>query len=313
MRLNHALISLAFITAAYLGVLAWIDGARGVFDRLPTLANTMPVLLALTVVSWLLRYGRWRWLLRLDGYESRGWRSLAAYLAGFAFTATPGKIGELVRIRYFARQEVPAATVISAFVFERMLDLIAVLMLAALGWGWFGGIYTTLVLFVCILVMGVLACAFHPGVLRALQAALEQRGWRRLADGLSIVGDGMAGLRSWLTLPRLTAALLWGLAAWTATAAAFAWLLVELDIILPWQPSLAAYPAAMLAGAASMLPGGLGSTEATIVMLLATEGTGLAVASFAAIGIRLATLWFAILIGVGAVVSLELSDSAARQ
>ena len=139
MRLNHALISLAIVTAAYLGVLVWIDSANGIFDQLHTLAGAMPALLVLTVASWLLRYGRWRWLLRLDGFDSQGWRSLAAYLAGFAFTATPGKVGELVRIRYFARQGVPACTVISAFVFERLLDLVAVLMLAALGWGWFGG------------------------------------------------------------------------------------------------------------------------------------------------------------------------------
>ncbi len=158
MRLNHALISLAIVTAAYLGVLVWIDSANGIFDQLHTLAGAMPALLVLTVASWLLRYGRWRWLLRLDGFDSQGWRSLAAYLAGFAFTATPGKVGELVRIRYFARQGVPACTVISAFVFERVLDLVAVLMLAALGWGWFGGIYTTLVVFVCTVAAGVLAC-----------------------------------------------------------------------------------------------------------------------------------------------------------
>jgi len=67
--------------------------------------------------------------------------------------------------------------------------------------------------------------------------------------------------------------LLLGIMAWGLTAASFAILLVWLDI--PLHSALAIYPLTMLAGAASMLPGGLGSTEATMVGLLAYMGSPL--------------------------------------
>lgn len=310
MRINHALISLAIVTAAYLGVLVWLDGERGVFALLPTLASAMPVLLALTVASWLLRYARWWWLLRMAGHPLKGWRSLAAYLAGFAFTATPGKVGELVRIRYYGRQGVPAETVVAAFVFERMLDLVAVLLLAFLGWGAFGGIYTTLLIFVTVVVAAVLVCAFFPALLQAIGDRLVAWSMPRIAAVVRTVCAGVVGLRQWLTVGRVLKALLLGIAAWGVTASAFAWLLSELGMALPWQRALAIYPAAMLAGAASMLPGGLGSTEAVIVALLSDQGVALGLASLAAVGIRLATLWFAIVAGLIAVIRLEMLDRA---
>lgn len=305
MRINHALISLGIVTAVYLGLLVWLDGERGVFALLPTLASAMPVLLALTVASWLLRYARWWWLLRMAGHPLKGWRALAAYLAGFAFTATPGKVGELVRIRYYGRQGVPAEAVVAAFVFERMLDLVAVLLLAFLGWGAFGGIYTTLLVFVTVVVVAVLVCAFYPGLLQTIGDRLAAWSMPRLAAMVRTVCVGVVGSRQWLTVGRVLVSLTLGLAAWGVTAGAFAWLLPELGIVLPRLQALAIYPAAMLAGAASMLPGGVGSTEAVIVALLGDQGVGLATASLAAVGIRLATLWFAIVVGLVAAVRLE--------
>jgi len=51
-------------------------------------------------------------------------------------------------------------------------------------------------------------------------------------------------------------------------------------------------------GALSFLPGGLGSTEATMVGLLATQGVALPVAVVATGVVRVTTLWFAICLGL---------------
>ena len=47
-----------------------------------------------------------------------------AYLSRFAFTATHAKVGELLRIRYFARMGVSHAHVVSCVVFERLMDIL---------------------------------------------------------------------------------------------------------------------------------------------------------------------------------------------
>ena len=54
---------------------------------------------------------------------------------------------------------------------------------------------------------------------------------------------------------------------------------------------------AVLSGALSGLPGGLGGTEATSVALLVLQGVPLDVAVLATAIIRVATLWFAVAIG----------------
>ena len=53
-----------------------------------------------------------------------------------------------------------------------------------------------------------------------------------------------------------------------------------------------------LIGALTLLPGGLGSTEASTVGLLALQGVGLVEAMPATLLTRLMTLWFATAIGV---------------
>src|SRR5690606_16572940 len=88
-------------------------------------------------------------------------------------------------------------------------------------------------------------------------------------------------------------------------ALAFAWLLTALDVQVAPAQALATYPLAMLAGAASMIPGGLGSTEAAIIALLASFGVAAGPSTVAAIGIRLATLWFAIVLGMLSITVLE--------
>jgi uncharacterized membrane protein YbhN (UPF0104 family) len=54
-----------------------------------------------------------------------------------------------------------------------------------------------------------------------------------------------------------------------------------------------------------MVPGGVGSTEVTLVALLALFDVPLGTAALAAIGIRFASMWFAVLCGLCAMGVLE--------
>jgi len=85
-------------------------------------------------------------------------------------------------------------------------------------------------------------------------------------------------------------------------------LLHQLNILLPFQTALSLYPIAMLVGAASMLPGGIGSTEATLAFLLTSGGAPLATATAAAICVRIATLWFSIVLGFISIGLLSFRD-----
>ena len=68
----------------------------------------------------------------------------------------------------------------------------------------------------------------------------------------------------------------------------------------------AIYAASMLVGAPSFLPGGLGGAEITMHILLVAMGVDPSDSIAATLICRIATLWFAVIIGVITMVYLEL-------
>lgn len=227
-----------------------------------------------------------------------------AYLAGFAFTATPGKLGELLRIRYLTPQGVPPWRVLAAFVYERALDLMAVLLLSALAIGQ-NDIFIIVFGFAVIILSGLVFAVLNPAWLTRASVYMRFYRLNKLARICRTVRDGLSGCRVWATLPDILVSIVLGVLAWCITSFSFVWLLNQLGVSIPALSALAIYPLSMLAGAASMLPGGVGSTEATIVVLLSLFDVPLATATLAAVGIRFSSMWFAVLCGFVALCALE--------
>jgi uncharacterized protein (TIRG00374 family) len=309
MKPRHALLGFALVTTLYVGALIWADSRNQVFSALPRLLQTMPILVALSFLSYVIRYARWHWLLMRAGSRTHIGRGFLSYIAGFAFTATPGKVGELVRIRYLLPQGVPASRVLAAFVYERAFDMIVVLILASLAITR-SNLFVLALIFVVALVATLVMVALHPGWLTRLATLLAARGLDRAASTIITLRDGLATCRTWATPLDVVVALVAGGVAWCITSASFVWLLWQLDVSIPTLSAFAIFPLAMLAGAASMLPGGIGSTEAVIIATLLLFDVPVGTATLAAVGIRLSSLWFAILSGLSAVAALELSSPA---
>ncbi len=316
-RTSGALLGFALLTVGYLVALIWADSRHQVLSGLTKLASVMPMLVAASAITYLLRYLRWYWLLRRSGHLTPFLRGFAAYLSGFAFTATPGKVGELVRIRYLLPLGVPAARVVAAFIFERAFDLIAVLMLASLA---IASTRTFIIsaAFVFIFLGGLALASAKLEWFSGTALALARRGFKRPAKVVTAVREGLDGCRIWLTAADIAVSLVLGLIAWLIASLAFLFLLNGMNISLPFTQALSIYPLSMLAGAASMLPGGVGSTEVTIVGLLSLHEIPTGLATLAAVGIRLSSLWFAVVCGFVALLGLELvasptmADSNAR-
>lgn len=76
------------------------------------------------------------------------------------------------------------------------------------------------------------------------------------------------------------------------------WLLLDwLGAQISLPTATAIFLVAILSGALSGLPGGLGGTEATAVALLVLQGVPATLAVLATAVIRVATLWFAVALG----------------
>lgn len=293
-RLRQAALVAAVAALGYLGLAAASD-ASAFFEGLQRLhAWQWLSLLGLSLVNYGLRFLRWHGYLLTLGARVPFRRDLGIYVAGFAFTVTPGKAGEAVRSIYLRGVGVPWSQGLAALMVERVLDLAAVMILAALAIQAFAD-YAAPALAAAVLVAGALFLVTRPRVLHRLPGLLPAHGRiGRLAQGAVATLDDARVL---LAPGRLLAGLLLGLVAWGAEA----W---GLYLLLHWlgvgiDPVLAAgvYAASMLLGAVSFLPGGLGGAEAAMVALLLANGVGLATAIVATVICRAVTLWFAVALG----------------
>lgn len=304
LKFRKALLGLLFVTFSYVGALIWADARTETYGGVLRLAHVLPWLLIIAFFSFAVRFLRWHWLLMRLGSRTGLLSGFIAYFSGFAFTATPGKVGELIRIRYLAPLGVVPAKVISAFVYERAIDLAVVMCLAALAIDRLDVLLLALG-FVAITLSTVVLVAFNGPRMRRGAAYLRHRKQRRFARLLTIFSHGITGCRAWMTWLDVLVATGLGILAWGLLAWAFYLLLNSQGISLPGLSGFSVYPLSMLAGAASMLPGGLVSTETTIVGLLAFHQVSLEVAVVCAVGIRLSTLWFSIACGLIALAFAE--------
>ncbi|UCE88336.1 MAG: UPF0104 family protein, partial [Pseudomonadota bacterium] len=109
-----------------------------------------------------------------------------------------------------------------------------------------------------------------------------------------------------LELKPLYTGLAVGIVAWWIQGFAFYYILDTLGLPLPLATALAIYAVSLLAGAISFIPGGVGSTEAVMALLLLASGADQTLALSAPLISRLSTLWFAVALGMLATAKLGL-------
>ena len=125
--------SVALAALGYLGLSLWAGWRDVVAAVVQVGPLVLCALLLLSLSNYLLRFLRWaRYLALLDAPVA--WRiNLAVYFSGFALTTSPGKLGEMLRSVLLKPHGVPAAASLAAFFAERASDLLAILVLAAIG------------------------------------------------------------------------------------------------------------------------------------------------------------------------------------
>jgi uncharacterized protein (TIRG00374 family) len=263
--------------------------------------GAMGVALALALLNYALRYLRWTLYLRRRELEVPGGLSALVFLSGFALSVTPGKVGELIK-SFLLRETrgIPVTQTAPIVVAERVTDLVSLLLVGAVGVAVYGIARTTVFAGIGLLGFGLLVLTW-PRLAKGVIRLVTVPGFaRRFRARLGFFYDELKALVSPGPLAWAT-----GLAmvAWLAECFGF-WIIIggfegtRVALLL----AVSIYAATTVAGALSFLPGGLLVTEAGMTLLLVQSASGVdeATAVAATILTRLATLWFAVLLGVSA-------------
>jgi len=284
---KRLLLVLGVVATAYAAaLLVWGDSPKTSLALLWSWTGVQAA--SLCLLNYLLRGLRWRlWMAHYGRHF--GWaQGLRLYLAGYAFTPTPGNVGEAARGLMLARQPLGAGQSLAIFGAERLADLLCLLLLCLPAAGW---VLRHPAVQAASTLLGGLLVAAALVLLTVLGLLFKHRD--RLFASLPWLREAWhcLTLRPWLWLG-LT------LAAWAAQGVAV-WLVcrgmgVGLDVLT----ATGFYAVAMVAGALSALPAGLGGTEAVLTGLLVAHGAAPAAALAVTVLVRLLTLWLAVAIGV---------------
>ena len=224
--------------------------------------------------------------------------NLVQFLGGFAMSLTPGRVGELVRLRWLTRDgKAPLDRVAPVMIADRASDLTALALLRvppspsapapcaapfrSPAWHFSPALQRPI-----------------PGLLRGFANAAFHASGRRAPRLFARVRRAARALSAFTRAGILLPALALGLVGWGAEAWSFQLLLHWLGEDMSLARAAAIFIFATLAGGLTGAPGGLGGAEAAMVALLALDGTPLSVAIAATALIRVTTLWFAVALGI---------------
>ncbi len=257
----------------------------------------IPAVLGLVSLSYVGRFFRWHYYLKVLKVSVPLATNVAIFAAGLSMTISPGKLGEILK-SVFVRQAsgAPIARTAPAVVAERATDGTGMVL-----WGFIGAFALdlppwTMLAFLGVAVFGIAVLRSKALSLLAERVLLKLPLLDRLAPHLRAfhgASNELLGARA-LAVGTIVSFLSWGLECLGVYLCAVG-LGANEDFLL----IVFVFAVSSLLGVLSMIPGGIGAVEAGLALQftrLAGMPSGLAGAlTFV---IRLATLWWATLIGI---------------
>jgi glycosyltransferase 2 family protein len=294
---RNLVLALALGVAVYL-VLAVVSGFGDLSAALEDFnLGLVPLILGLVLLSYTGRFFRWLFYLRLLKVSVPLGVNSAIFASGLSMAVSPGKLGEVLK-SVFVRQSSGAAVARTApaVVAERATDGTGMVLWGFLGAFALGLAPGVMVAFLVVAAIGIAVLRSKRLSLLAERGLLKVPLLNRLVPHL---GDFHASSNELLAARPLVIGTVISFLSWGLECLAVYLCSVGLHTGMPFLLVVFVFATSSLVGVLSMLPGGIGAVEAGLTgqfVAIANLQPGVAVAL--TLVIRLATLWFATLIGI---------------
>lgn len=254
---------------------------------------------AVTLLGHLLLCRRWQFYLHCLGYPLDGLASARIYGAGLALIAAPGRSGEALRGLWLQRRHgFPLQVGVGVTLAERLTDMAGALLV--LSWGLGQRVWAAVLVGFAALAAGGWLLT-HPGVLRRLERRLDQLPLHRWSGLIRLLREAlltMARVRQLMRPRPLLVGTLLASVCWLLEAGVLHGLYGALGTPMGWPQAAVIRTATGLGGVLSLLPAGLGTSEATAIGLAVAYGAGRSDALAVTLMLRFATLAVPCLLGV---------------
>lgn len=255
----------------------------------------LPVILALVFIDYCLRALRWDYYLKRISVNLSKKESFLVFFSGLSMAITPGKLGELIKpVILDDKHDIDISKTVPVVLIERFTDIIGMMFLAFLGLLVFQ--YGLKILFAGLgIIIAILVIIQSKSLsLKILEKIAKIPYVGRFAGGLE---ESYNTAYSLLRPKSLSIATLLSFSAWGIECFCLFLIFQGLNVEIGVLSTVFIFAFSTIAGVITMLPGGLGVTEGSIVGLSMMKGAELANATASTILIRLSTLWFGVIIG----------------
>lgn len=300
-----------FVLALILGVavylaLAVLTGFEDLREALGQFRwSFIPLILGLVFISYIGRFLRWLYYLRVLVVSVPPKENVAIFAAGLSMTISPGKLGEVLK-SVFVRQVVgtPVARTAPTVLAERVTDGTGMIL-----WGLLGALVFSfgpglLLAFLALTIFGIAVLRSKKLSLLAERVLKHTPFLNRFAPHLADfhgASNELLGTRSLIVTTGIS------FVAWGFEILAVYLCVAGLGADVPFLMVVFIFAVSSIVGVMSMLPGGIGPAEAGLAgQFIALAGLASGPAAALTIVIRLATLWFAIALGIAGLLALRI-------
>ena len=256
------------------------------------------------MIGYFLRFIRWRILLTKLGLVLPIKDDFLSWMGSYAFTASPGKSGELIR-SYFLYEKFGISLIktTSALLFERISDLFSVIIIILLNWKLFiylknfYSIISFFILFLSIIFLPIFLFfkKFKNKIKNILSYFIKKFLPKKFKNFPS---QSLKYFNNFLNLRLILITTILGTISWILEGLGF-WLIINkleaFDINIIFASLV--HTTSGLLGGLSMLPGGILTTELTMFSFLSLKKIPLEISGQVIIITRLITLWLATFLG----------------
>jgi uncharacterized protein (TIRG00374 family) len=252
-------------------------------------------------IGYMLGFIKWRYLLRVLNLKVPFLKNLGIYLSLYSMEMTPGRIGRVIVAYTLSKiTKIRAVTILPIVTMDIFTDFLGFALLALIA-----GIYLDKYVIYIVIAIALLCLPWlfvmNDWFFNLLKKLLKNH---RYIDSFSMYGkEYFRSYKTKMNKPRVyLLSIIFTLPASFFIALSLYFSLLAIGVLQPpVGASVLAFTGAQIAGMITGLPGSLGFTDGAMVALVGSIfGINQAASTAATIMTRIATLWFSIIVGGGA-------------
>ena len=253
-------------------------------------------ILILAPSSWFIVFLRWHLLLKNSNIDIPKKENFKIYMTGFAMSATPGKIGELIKSQLLHQKfQVPKKNSIPIIISEQFYNIIGILVISILGLFYFD--------------FSIYAVFITSGLLITIYFLLSsQKTFKKFTDIISrkkflkkyapSLSDSHSILKKSVSGKITIIASFLSVIFWLIESVIAYLVLLSFDIqSLEFLQLAATYTTSIIIGVISFLPMGIGVVEGSLAGFFSYQNIEIPLALTLVIFIRIFTRWYGVVVG----------------